>query len=158
MNADARQADFCTYLSAILLGGLILNVAERRFLPTCPVRRYGQGILRDARLYRSRGESQVSAHANKAPAVEPRKFQSRVHMEGSSFSCYADRFRRVLLLLDGDEAGRRARDRVVARLRNRCEERVMDLPEGAQPDQLPDCQLRELIESATGGASRVLRG
>ncbi|MCU1339359.1 MAG: integral rane protein [Bryobacterales bacterium] len=25
MNADARQADFCTYLSAILLGGLLLN-------------------------------------------------------------------------------------------------------------------------------------
>jgi divalent metal cation (Fe/Co/Zn/Cd) transporter len=27
MNADARQADFCTYLSAILLGGLLLNAA-----------------------------------------------------------------------------------------------------------------------------------
>jgi divalent metal cation (Fe/Co/Zn/Cd) transporter len=25
MNADAKQTDFCTYLSAILLGGLILN-------------------------------------------------------------------------------------------------------------------------------------
>ena len=25
MNADSRQADFCTYLSAILLGGLFLN-------------------------------------------------------------------------------------------------------------------------------------
>jgi divalent metal cation (Fe/Co/Zn/Cd) transporter len=25
MQADARQADFCTYLSAILLGGLVLN-------------------------------------------------------------------------------------------------------------------------------------
>jgi divalent metal cation (Fe/Co/Zn/Cd) transporter len=25
MNADARQADFCVYLSAILLGGLLLN-------------------------------------------------------------------------------------------------------------------------------------
>jgi divalent metal cation (Fe/Co/Zn/Cd) transporter len=25
MNADARQADFCTYLSAILLAGLLLN-------------------------------------------------------------------------------------------------------------------------------------
>jgi divalent metal cation (Fe/Co/Zn/Cd) transporter len=27
MNADAKQAEFCTYLSAILLGGLILNAA-----------------------------------------------------------------------------------------------------------------------------------
>jgi divalent metal cation (Fe/Co/Zn/Cd) transporter len=25
MNADSKQADFCTYLSAILLGGLLLN-------------------------------------------------------------------------------------------------------------------------------------
>jgi divalent metal cation (Fe/Co/Zn/Cd) transporter len=25
MTADARQTDFCTYLSAILLGGLVLN-------------------------------------------------------------------------------------------------------------------------------------
>jgi divalent metal cation (Fe/Co/Zn/Cd) transporter len=27
MSADARQADFCTYLSAILLGGLLLNAS-----------------------------------------------------------------------------------------------------------------------------------
>jgi divalent metal cation (Fe/Co/Zn/Cd) transporter len=25
MNSDAKQADFCMYLSAILLGGLVLN-------------------------------------------------------------------------------------------------------------------------------------
>jgi len=25
MHADARQTEFCTYLSAILLGGLLLN-------------------------------------------------------------------------------------------------------------------------------------
>ena len=29
MNADARQTDFCVYLSAILLGGLFLNAALR---------------------------------------------------------------------------------------------------------------------------------
>jgi DNA primase len=61
-----------------------------------------------------------------------------------------DRFSRVVLLLDGDEAGRRARDRVAARLRERCEVRVIALPEGAQPDQLPGCKLRKLIESAPG--------
>jgi hypothetical protein len=67
-------------------------------------------------------------------------------------------FRGVVLLLDGDEAGRLARDRVAARLRDRCEVRVIGLPEGVQPDQLPDCRLRALIESATVGAGRVLRG
>lgn len=60
-----------------------------------------------------------------------------------------ERFARVMLLLDGDEAGRRGSDRVTARLRDRCEVRVIGLPEGAQPDQLSDWQLRELIESAT---------
>jgi divalent metal cation (Fe/Co/Zn/Cd) transporter len=29
MNADARQTDFCVYLSAILLVGLLLNAALR---------------------------------------------------------------------------------------------------------------------------------
>src|SRR4029077_2688227 len=28
MNADARQTEFCTYLSAILLGGLLLNAVS----------------------------------------------------------------------------------------------------------------------------------
>ena len=27
MHADAKQTEFCTYLSAILLGGLVLNAA-----------------------------------------------------------------------------------------------------------------------------------
>ena len=58
------------------------------------------------------------------------------------------RFSRVLLLLDGDEAGRLAGDRVAARLRNGCEVSVMKLPEGEQPDQLPEGELRQLIERA----------
>src|ERR1035438_5352664 len=62
-----------------------------------------------------------------------------------------ERFRRVLPMLDGDVAGRRARGRVVARLRDRCEVRVIELADGVQPDQLPDDELRELIESAMRG-------
>ena len=58
------------------------------------------------------------------------------------------RFGRVLLMLDGDEAGRLGRDRVAARLRNRCEVGVIKLPEGEQPDQLPEGELRRLIERA----------
>lgn len=60
-----------------------------------------------------------------------------------------DRFRRVALMLDGDAAGRLGRDRVAARLRDPCEVRLIGLPEGAQPDQLPDRALRELIGRAT---------
>ncbi len=57
-----------------------------------------------------------------------------------------ERFHRVLLMLDGDVAGRQARGRVMARLRGRCEVRVIELTEGAQPDQLPDRVLQRLIE------------
>jgi DNA primase len=62
-----------------------------------------------------------------------------------------DRFQRVALMLDGDAAGRLGRDRAAARLRDSCEVRVIGLPEGAQPDQLPDRALRELIGRATDG-------
>ncbi len=61
-----------------------------------------------------------------------------------------ERFASVVLLLDGDEAGRRARGRVAGGLQGRCAVRVVELPEGAQPDQLPDGQLRGLLEAATG--------
>jgi DNA primase len=63
-----------------------------------------------------------------------------------------ERFARVMLLLDGDEAGRIGSDRVAARLRNRCEVRVVELPEGAPPGQLHAWRLRELMESATRGS------
>ena len=61
-----------------------------------------------------------------------------------------DRFRRVLLMLDGDVAGRQARDRVASRLRDQCEVRVIEMPKGAQPDQLPNNELRQLIKSTEG--------
>ena len=67
-----------------------------------------------------------------------------------------DRFRRVALLLDGDAAGRVGRDRVAARLRDLCEVCLIGLPEGRQPDQLPEGELRQLIEWAM--KSYMLRG
>lgn len=65
-----------------------------------------------------------------------------------------NRFGCMLVLLDGDKAGRLARDRVVARLRDKCEVRLIDLPEDVQPDQLPDWDLRQLIENTTRSWSR----
>ena len=65
-----------------------------------------------------------------------------------------ERFRRVLPMLDGDVAGRQARGRVVGRLKDGCEVGVIELPEGAQPDQLPDSELRQVIESTTRSWSR----
>ncbi len=69
-----------------------------------------------------------------------------------------ERFARVVVLLDGDEAGRKARGRVAGGLRDTCAVRVIELPEGAQPDQLPDGQLRGLLADTTGcGRSSAAR-
>jgi DNA primase len=62
-----------------------------------------------------------------------------------------ERFRRVLVMLDGDVAGRQASGRVAARLQDRCEVRVIELTDGAQPDQLPNDELRQLIERSMEG-------
>ena len=67
----------------------------------------------------------------------------------------AERFARVMLLLDGDEAGRKGSDRVAARLKDRCEVQVIRLPEGAQPDQLAAELLHGLMERAIRGSYSV---
>lgn len=55
-------------------------------------------------------------------------------------------FRRVTLLLDGDEAGRAAADEIAQRLLRRLFVRVVDVPEGNQPDQLSEEQLAVLLK------------
>ena len=48
-----------------------------------------------------------------------------------------ERFRHVTLLLDGDATGRKASALIAQKLRPHCHVRVVLLPDGAQPDQLP---------------------
>jgi DNA primase len=48
-----------------------------------------------------------------------------------------ERFSRVIVLLDGDAAGQRASMVISQRLRPHCDVRVISLPDGVQPDQLP---------------------
>ena len=47
------------------------------------------------------------------------------------------RFRYVILLLDGDATGRKASAVIAQKLRPHCHVRVVLLPDGVQPDQLP---------------------
>ena len=48
-----------------------------------------------------------------------------------------ERFRHIILLLDGDATGRKASTAIAQKLRPHCEVRVVLLPDGVQPDQLP---------------------
>jgi DNA primase len=51
-------------------------------------------------------------------------------------------FRVVTLMLDGDTLGRHASDVIAARLVNKLAVRVVEVPTGAQPDQLSADQIR----------------
>ncbi|MCW5976493.1 MAG: toprim domain-containing protein [Bryobacteraceae bacterium] len=55
------------------------------------------------------------------------------------------RFKRVTLLLDGDEPGRRAAERIASRLVRHLFVRIIELPFGKQPDQFSSEDLRVLL-------------
>jgi DNA primase len=57
-----------------------------------------------------------------------------------------DRFKQVVLMLDGDETGHGATRVIAARLSTRCSVGVAHVPDGAQPDQLPSDVIRQLLE------------
>jgi DNA primase len=54
-------------------------------------------------------------------------------------------FRQVVILLDGDEAGRKAVEEIAGRLVHKLWVRVVDVPDGKQPDELPAEELQALL-------------
>lgn len=58
-----------------------------------------------------------------------------------------ERFRQVILMLDGDEAGRRATATMAARLRQHASVQVIHLPDAVQPDQLSPNEVRQIWQS-----------
>jgi len=62
-----------------------------------------------------------------------------------------ERFRRVILMLDGDSAGQRATGTITARLRTHCALRVIHLPAQTQPDLLSDEEIRHILEIDVNG-------
>jgi DNA primase len=59
-----------------------------------------------------------------------------------------DRFRQVILMLDGDVTGRKATSLIEAKLRTRCSLWVVHLPIGRQPDQLSTGAIRQFLDPA----------
>ena len=79
-----------------------------------------------------------------------------VALMGSSLSAsqervLAGRFQRVLLMLDSDAAGRAASRAIGTRLSETCSVALVNVPEGAQPDQLSPTVIQDLIFEATRG-------
>ena len=59
-----------------------------------------------------------------------------------------ERFRHVILMMDGDPTGRRASTVIAQRLRPHCSVRAIFLPDGVQPDQLAAKHIRKILQSA----------
>ena len=60
-----------------------------------------------------------------------------------------EHFRHVILMLDGDDAGRRATATIAARLRPYASVRVIHLPDLVQPDQLSTAAIRQILQTHT---------
>lgn len=78
--------------------------------------------------------------------------RSVVALMGSALSAsqqrlLLDRFRSVILMLDGDAAGRRAAAEITARLLPRCLVQTIHLPADTQPDQLTSDQVWPLLRA-----------
>lgn len=59
------------------------------------------------------------------------------------------RFKRVVVMLDGDDSGRRATEKIAIRLAGRCSVRVVEAPAGRQPDELDRDEIRALLNAST---------
>jgi DNA primase len=85
-------------------------------------------------------------------------FGSVIALMGSAFydrQCWLlrERFRDVMVMLDGDPAGRRGSAQIAARLAERCRVRVIELAAGVQPDQLSEPTIQEIL-AREGGKSK----
>jgi DNA primase len=78
-------------------------------------------------------------------------FPSVVALMGSTLSkeqeeILTSSFSKAVLMLDGDDAGRGATE-IAARLTHRMFVKVIDLPDGKQPDQLSSEEFKQILGS-----------
>ena len=88
-------------------------------------------------------------------------FPCVVGLMGSSLSpaqerVLLERFKRVVLMLDGDLAGRNASRVISAELTEKCGVVVVDVPEGVQPDQLSTTVIQNLLSEVIQERSMLL--
>lgn len=82
-------------------------------------------------------------HADGVPAVA--LMGSSIADEQIALLRRLEALRTITLLLDGDAAGRKARLSILPRLSPFWRVHAPELPEGAQPDTVPEAKLRELL-------------
>ena len=77
-------------------------------------------------------------------------FPNVVALMGSSLSPEQETllltcFGKVVLMFDGDEAGKSATSEITSQLAQKCFVRVVDVPDGKQPDQLSSGEIQNLL-------------
>ena len=82
-------------------------------------------------------------------------FRSVVALMGAALSGCQEKlltryFQQVILMLDGDETGRRASVTIARRLAGKCSVRVVELAGDTQPDQLPTEFMQVMLEGKGG--------
>ena len=80
MRADSRQADFCTYLSAILLGGLLLNAVFGWWWADPLAGLVMVPIVAKEGIDGSRGRAARSAGAGRVPFLGRRRIALKLFM------------------------------------------------------------------------------
>lgn len=68
-------------------------------------------------------------------------------LSGAQEVLLLERFQRIVLMLDGDAAGRGASRAIADRVSMRSSVGVVHVPDGAQPDQLPSEVIQRLLEN-----------
>jgi len=71
------------------------------------------------------------------------------HSFGVQEQLLRERFPKLVLMLDGDEAGRRASRQLAARLRGKVSLSMAEMPSGRQPDQLSSEEIGRILRRAS---------
>lgn len=139
--------------------GVLLGYAGRSIDGSAPKYKFSPGFYKSRLLYNLRRAIEGNLDARPSVAIVEGFFDCiKVHEAG--FRCVAlmgsslsqeqgelldKHFAHVVLLFDGDEAGRAATDECLLKLGRRLWTKAITLPEGKQPDQLSRDELQDLL-------------
>lgn len=144
--------------------GEIVAYAGRALDDSVPKYKFPAGFHKSLELFNLR---RALAAGNKTVIVVEGYFDCmRVHQAGfpgvvalmgaslstRQESLLLERFDRVILLLDGDTAGRDGSRTIAARLSGRCSLGTVELADGTQPDQLSTTAIGNLLEHRLNGS------
>jgi DNA primase len=89
----------------------------------------------------------IHLHALRTPAVA--LMGTSISVQQLELLAHANA-RHITVMLDGDEAGREAAEKVAGAIGNVAWSRIVHLPEGAQPDTIDRAQLERMLGRAKG--------